>query len=135
MELLVRSGREPIKQLATAVGLSRSALSVRLKRLESDGIIRGYAALLSDQVSSNNCKAILMVRVRKTPAYDVVKSLRKIPGVVSCHSVSGGDVDLILQLATASVAELNEARDNVAAAKDVIGVVTYVILATNFDSR
>src|SRR3546814_19555836 len=43
---LQRAGRSPNAALAETVGLSASQVSRRLARLEADGVIAGYAALL-----------------------------------------------------------------------------------------
>ena len=42
--LLVADGRSTLKNLAEATGLSVSAVQARVRRLEADGIIRGYQA-------------------------------------------------------------------------------------------
>ena len=45
--LLQANGREPLASLARKVGLSRNAVSERLKGLERDGVIAGYTVRLA----------------------------------------------------------------------------------------
>ena len=44
VELLQANGRASMQELSTETGLSRSAVFTRVRRLEHDGIITGYAA-------------------------------------------------------------------------------------------
>ena len=47
LEILVADARIPLTELARAVGLSKTPVAQRLKRLEETGIITGYRAILS----------------------------------------------------------------------------------------
>ena len=46
LEILSRDGRIPVTELAKRVGMSKSACQVRLKRLQTDGFILGFRAIL-----------------------------------------------------------------------------------------
>ncbi|WP_084029672.1 Lrp/AsnC family transcriptional regulator [Bradyrhizobium sp. LMTR 3] len=43
LALLQRNAREPIASLARQLGVSRTTLKKRIKRLEANGVIAGYA--------------------------------------------------------------------------------------------
>lgn len=131
LAILTRSGREPLKQLARAVGLSRSTLTARLRRLEREGFIQGYCAILSDSVSPRPNQAVLLVKLDRTPAYGVVDSIRQIDEVIQCRSVAG-DIDLVLDVAADAVETLNRVRDRVSTMSGVADVRTHMVLATNF---
>ena len=131
LKILARSGREPLKQLASAVGLSRSTLTARLRRLERDGFIQGYCAILSSSISPRPNQAVLLVKLDKTPAYDIVDVIRQIDEVIQCRSVAG-DIDLILDVAADAVETLNKVRDRVSTISGVADVRTHMVLATNF---
>ncbi|MGL4490745.1 MAG: Lrp/AsnC family transcriptional regulator [Rhizobiaceae bacterium] len=131
--ILKTTGRIPMKGLSSAVGLSRSALLTRIKRLEETGVILGYKAIVSDDENAKAIEAVLLVKVQKTPAYDVIAAIKSTEFVRSCRSVTG-DVDLIVEIAASSVDELNETRDLVASVQGVLDVKTHIVLATNFKS-
>ncbi|CAN0500325.1 unnamed protein product, partial [Phaeothamnion confervicola] len=110
LDLLRQDARLPLKTLAAKVGLARSSLRDRLSRLEADGIIRGYRADIAASVSG--VAAYLFVRLNRTPALDLIETLRAVPGVRSCVSLTG-DIDLLVELAAAGTEELNAVRDRI----------------------
>jgi Lrp/AsnC family leucine-responsive transcriptional regulator len=63
---LVGDGRSTLKQLADATGLSVSAVQARVRRLEADGIIHGYRALV-DPEALGLPLAALIARARSCP--------------------------------------------------------------------
>lgn len=46
LSALARSGRQSMSELAVKVGLSKTPVQARVKRLEKDGFIKGYAAII-----------------------------------------------------------------------------------------
>jgi Lrp/AsnC family transcriptional regulator, leucine-responsive regulatory protein len=131
LKILARYGRKPLKQLASAVGLSRSTLTTRLRRLEREGFIQGYCAILSSSISPRPNQAVLLGKLDKTPAYDIVDAIRQIDEVIQCRSVAG-DIDLVLDVAADAVEALNKVRDRVSIISGVADVRTHMVLATNF---
>ena len=131
LRILARSGREPLKRLANTVGLSRTTLTARLRRLEREGFIQGYCAILSSSITPRPNQAVLLVKLDKTPAYGIVDAIRQIDEVIQCRSVAG-DIDLVLDVAADTVETLNRVRDQVSTIAGVSDVRTHMVLATNF---
>lgn len=127
LELLRRDARLPLKSLAAKVGLARSSLRDRLSRLESDGVIRGYHADIA--VPAGVC-AYLFVRLKRTPALDLIDALRRMPEVRACASLTG-DVDLLVELAAAGTDEVNAARDRISGHEAVADLTTSIVLNRN----
>jgi Lrp/AsnC family leucine-responsive transcriptional regulator len=90
--LLVADGRSTLKNLAVASGLSVSAVQARVRRLESDGIIRGYRADV-DPVALGLPLAALIAITPRDPEheYDIPDRLGGLSEIESCHSVAGDD--------------------------------------------
>lgn len=128
LDLLRQDARLPLKTLAAKVGLARSSLRDRLARLEADGIIRGYRAEIAAAV--HGVSAYLFVRLKRTPALDLIEALRAMPGVRSCVSLTG-DVDLLVELSAASTDEVNATRDRIAAHESVADLTTSIVLNRN----
>lgn len=117
--------------LAARVGLSRSAVQERLKRLERDGVILGYTLRLG-QARPARLRAYLLVK-NSGPSHDrAVLALEGFPEVRAAHSVAGG-IDLVLQLEVANVEELNRLRDEVAKLPGVASTQTLLVMAAHFD--
>jgi Lrp/AsnC family transcriptional regulator, leucine-responsive regulatory protein len=128
LDLLRQDARLPLKTLATKVGLARSSLRDRLHRLEEDGIIRGYRAEIAESVSG--VAAYLFVRLKRTPAPDLIEALRAMPAVRSCVSLTG-DVDLLVELSAAGTDNLNAARDRISGHDSVADLTTSIVLNRN----
>jgi Lrp/AsnC family leucine-responsive transcriptional regulator len=126
--LLRSDARLPLKTLAAKVGLSRSTLRDRLSRLEADGVIRGYRAEIVD--SGLNFAAYLFIRLKKTPAPDLIAFLKRMPEVRSCTSLTG-DIDLLVELAAVSTERVNALRDRISSHESVADLTTSIVLDRN----
>ena len=128
LDLLRQDARLPLKTLAAKVGLARSSLRDRLSRLEADGIIRGYRAEIA--APAPGVSAYLFVRLKRTPALDLIEALRAVPGVRSCVSLTG-DVDLLVEISAASTDEVNAVRDRISGHESVADLTTSIVLNRN----
>lgn len=90
--LLVADGRSTLKNLAEASGLSVSAVQARVRKLESDGVIRGYFADIDPEALGLPLAAIIAVTPRDPEhEYDIPDRVAELPEIESCHSVAGDD--------------------------------------------
>ncbi|BAO89251.1 Lrp/AsnC family transcriptional regulator [Caballeronia cordobensis] len=97
---LQQDGRMPVAKLAERVGLSETPCARRLKRLESDGYIDGYRAMLSRKALELGVVAFAQVRfsVHDRALSDrFEREIHGIARIVSCHNISG-TADYLLQI-------------------------------------
>lgn len=127
LALLAGNARLPIKTLAAEVGLARSSARERIARLEAEGVIRGYRAEIAAPEARQQVKAFLILKLVRTPARDTVSRIARLPGVVQCVSVSG-DIDVIVEIAGANPAEINDLRDTISALPLVADLTTAIVL-------
>ena len=89
-------------ELAERVGLSVSACHRRVKQLETDGLITGYAAVVDRDKLGLKVLAYVFVKL-ESHAEDLLddfeKRVLRIDEVVACYAISGGG-DYILKVAT-----------------------------------
>ncbi|SAK58731.1 AsnC family transcriptional regulator [Caballeronia hypogeia] len=93
-------GRMPIAKLAERVGLSETPCARRLKRLESEGYIDGYRAMLSRRALELGVVAFAQVRFSvhdRSLSDRFEREIQGIPRIVSCHNISG-TADYLLQI-------------------------------------
>jgi DNA-binding Lrp family transcriptional regulator len=93
-------GRATNASLAEAVGLSETPCARRLKRLEAEGFIEGYQAVLSRAALQIGVVAFAQVRfsVHDRKLSDrFEREIQAIPRIVSCHNISGS-ADYLLQV-------------------------------------
>jgi len=81
----------PLDNLAGKLGVPKSTLHYRIKRLERDGVIEGYYAKASPLKLGYDYVAIVLVRARYGPHYHkrVGKKIAAIPGVWAVYYVLG----------------------------------------------
>lgn len=100
LEALGEDGRISVTDLAARIGLSKSPTQARLKRLEAQGVILGYRALLDPIRLGLDHVAFVEVRLTDTRE----KALRafnaaiaKIPEIEEAHMIAG-NFDYLLKV-------------------------------------
>lgn len=96
--------------LAEKVGLSPSPCLRRVRRLEEDGYIRGYRALLDRRKLGLGLTVYVDIKVEKRSvenAAGLQRMLEAIPEVVSAHMVSG-DADFLAEVVVPDLAAYEE---------------------------
>lgn len=97
---LQKSGRMSNASLSEAVNLSASACHRRVQRLETDGYIRDYVALLDARKIGVPSTIFVEITLRGQ-ADDVLdafeKSVARIPDVLECHLMAGS-ADYLLKV-------------------------------------
>jgi Lrp/AsnC family transcriptional regulator, leucine-responsive regulatory protein len=100
LEALQTDGRLSVVDLADRVGLSPSPCLRRLKRLEAEGHVAGYRALLSRERVGLGLTVFVGVKVdghRDENATALQQAIKAMPEVVSAHLVSG-EADFLLEV-------------------------------------
>ena len=99
---LQRQGRISNADLSEAVNLSPSACHRRVQRLEKDGYIKEYVALLNPRRIGLATTVFVEIRL-SAQADDVLESfenaVKRIPNVLECHLMAG-TADYILKIVT-----------------------------------
>lgn len=129
--ILSQEARVPMKTLAGRIGLSRSATTERVTRLEKAGIIRGYRADIG-MLDDGQIQAFLLVTLKRTPALGVLDRLAGFPAVRKVSSVSG-HLDLVVEVEVASINALNELRNDVATLDNVEDLTTSIVLRRDIE--
>ncbi|MBU2962571.1 Lrp/AsnC family transcriptional regulator [Citreicella sp. C3M06] len=100
LRVLQKQGRISNADLSEQVNLSASACHRRVQRLESDGFIRDYVALLNAR--KMNVPTTVFVEITLSAQADEVldafeKAVARIPDVLECHLMAGS-ADYILKV-------------------------------------
>jgi Lrp/AsnC family transcriptional regulator, leucine-responsive regulatory protein len=132
--LLIADGRKTLKSLAEATGLSVSAVQARVRRLEHDGIITGYAAEVDPEALGLPLAAIIALTPRDPEhEYDLPDRIGDLTEIESCHSVAGED-SFVLFVRVASPKALEALIREIRRRADVTTRTT-VVLQTLFERR
>jgi Lrp/AsnC family transcriptional regulator, leucine-responsive regulatory protein len=131
---LLADGRATLAQLATAAGLSVSAIQSRVRRLESRGIVAGYTARVDHQALGHMLSAFVAITpLDPSQPDDAPARLEHIGAIESCHSVAGEE-SYILMVRVASPRALEELLQQIRTAAGVRTRST-IILQTFYEGR
>src|SRR3546814_10164934 len=92
---LQRDGRLSNQELADRVSLSPSPCLRRVRRLEAEGYIDSYVALVNPDKVGLKLLAYVTIRLNKvfrashSPVSDFARDVQTWPGVVECYAMSG----------------------------------------------
>ena len=133
LALLRTDARLPATTLAQRLGVSRSAVQQRLARLERDGIIVGYTAVLGEKAAPlGMLQAHVLIEVGARDLPRLVSSLKSRHEVRRCYTASG-QYDLLVMLEAASTQQLDLVLDWIGEIPGVRRTVTSLLLSTKFE--
>jgi Lrp/AsnC family leucine-responsive transcriptional regulator len=91
LEILQKDCRTPLEQIADKLGIPKSTVHYRIKRLEAEKIIEGYYAKVDATKLGKNFVTITFIRTKYGPSYHekVGEMLAQIPGVWAAYFVFG----------------------------------------------
>jgi DNA-binding Lrp family transcriptional regulator len=132
--LLKLNAREPIAALARKLGVSRTTVQDRLKRLEEAGVISGYSVRLGKAAKVPGISALVTLGVEPRQQIEVARVMCTYPQVESLHTVSG-KFDLVAVVKTPTSEDMDKLIDKIGMLKGVNDIETAVILSTKLDRR
>lgn len=105
LEVVTRDGRISITDLARQIGLSKSPTQTRLRRLEEDGVITGYRAMLNPIRLGLDHVAFVEVRLNDTreaalSAFN--KAVVKVGEIEQAHMIAA-NFDYLLKIRTSDM--------------------------------
>ena len=134
VSLLTHNGRMSFTELARQAGLSVSAVHQRVRRLEQDGVIKGYAAMFNPEDVGLPLTAFVSVKPFDASAPDdLPQRLQHLTAIEACHSVAG-DESYILKVRVTSPAALEDLIQQIRTIGSV-STRTTVVLSTPYENR
>ena len=107
---LQANGRISNTDLSQKVGLSESPCLRRVRKLEDDGVIAGYSALLNHRKLGLDMVAYVQVNLDQRSEADTnafVKAVQKAKWIVECVAISGSH-DYLLKVAARNIDHFGE---------------------------
>jgi Lrp/AsnC family leucine-responsive transcriptional regulator len=112
LRLMEQDARMSTAELARSVGLSAPSVAERVKRLQENGVIRGYSVRIDPAALGLPLSAWLRVRPVPGQLGVVADILRSLPEIALCDRVTGEDCFIALAH-VASVADLERVIDRI----------------------
>ena len=90
LEILVQDANLPYTEIGQRLDVSGGTVHVRMKKMESYGIVKGAQLLIAYSQIGWDITAVLGIYLDKSSLYeDVAKELENIPEVVNIHYTTG----------------------------------------------
>ena len=133
--LLQQEGRMSHAELAERLGVSRPTIIVRVKRLEADGVLNGYAARVTP--AAVNKPAVAFVAVRYKDNNEIIeqrfiKALEDEPDILEAHTIAGEDA-LLLKIVADTPAGIAERLRRIRALGPMVTTRTTMVLETHWE--
>lgn len=126
LRILQENAKLTTKELAARVNLSTTPVFERLKRLEAEGYIRKYTAILDAEKLNCGFMVFCSVKLRRLNrdiAAEFTRIIRDIPQVSECYNVSG-EYDYLLKIHAPNMQYYQEFILNVLGTIDSLGSLT-----------
>lgn len=110
LRVIQGAGRISFVDLAGEIGLSESPCFRRVKRMETEGVIAGYAAELDQRHLGLEVTAFVEVTMERQPTVDTDAFLARVrdePHIVECHATSGSH-DYLMKVVARSIDHFSE---------------------------
>lgn len=131
---LRRNSRISLSDLASIVGLSRVTVRTRLARLQSEGIIIGFTVVLAEDLQEHPVRGMMMLGIEGKGTDRISRALGGIGAVQAVHSTNG-KWDLIVELGTQTLQDLDKVLAQIRKLDGVSISETNLLLATQMTTR
>ncbi|WP_298722274.1 Lrp/AsnC family transcriptional regulator [uncultured Ferrovibrio sp.] len=132
--LLQANARQSTMALAKKLGLARSTVHERIRRLEREGVIRGYMVRLGRDPFAEYAQAIALLALAQRQQRNVVERLAKLPEIKLCYTISG-DSDLFLLLEAPRLEDLDALIDEIVGQPGVERCRSFIVLSQKIDRK
>lgn len=130
LQCLTENGRMRANEIAKRLDMSVSCVTERIRKLEQNGVITGYTAVLDPKKMNRGLQALIGISVGNPKYLDVLsKELMRDPNVVECYTLTG-DFDYMARVVARSSEHFQQIHYRIAKMDGVIGIKTYLVLGT-----
>jgi Lrp/AsnC family leucine-responsive transcriptional regulator len=131
VRVMATDGRISVTELSNRIGLSKSPTQARLRRLEEEGVITGYRALLDPVRMGLAHVAFVEVKLsdtREAALRAFNRAVLQVPEIEQCHMIAGG-FDYLLKVRTGDIVSYRQVlAEQISALPHVASTSTYVTM-------
>ena len=130
LRLLQLNARTPVSEISLKVGLSVPAVSGRIRKLESSGVIKQYTAILNPSMLKKELTALMFVDLDRPQFSDrLVKFVALEDEILECQYITG-DFDYVLKIVTENSQSLERLLTRIKSNPGIKKTRTIVVLCT-----
>lgn len=132
LRLLQTNSQLTIKELAAAVHLSITPVHDRIRKLEKEGYIQGYVALLNRQKLGKSLLVycnVTLDKQRKESFEEFNQAISQLPQVLECSVVSGSS-DYLLKVIANDVESYNQFyHEHLSVLRSVLHISSFFVMS------
>ncbi len=129
LTLLIKNARVNSSEIADKVNLSPSAAIERIKKLENNGIITGYTAIIDPSKLGKDVMALMSVAIEHPKYNDVfIKAVASNNHITECFYLAG-EFDYQLKVITDNTAMLERVLNTIKSIPGVSKTKTNIVLS------
>lgn len=129
IEVLCDDARTSLRKISGRIGVSLGSVSNRVKRLEENGIIKGYTVLLNAEEIGWELTVVIGMRIQKGRLIEIQEKIAKDNRVYAVYDVTG-DFDSMIIAKASNREDLDDLSKNVLSIEGVERSVTHLVLNT-----
>jgi len=133
IEILQQEGRIANKELAERIGLTTTPTLERVRRLEREGVIQGYAAKINKETVGRGFSAFVKVTLKVHQLNlmeEFTSAIAEIPEILACYHTTG-DGDFLLHVVAKDTKDFEQLmRNKLTTLPDVERLHTSIVLNT-----
>lgn len=134
LALLREDARLATAELARRLGVARTTVVERLKRLESRGVISGFTVRMNPRYEARLLQVHVLLDVDPKKSEAVVAALRAMPQVKAVHAISGA-FDSLAFVEGETTEEIDRVLDAIGHLPGVGRTQSSLVLSVKFDRR
>jgi DNA-binding Lrp family transcriptional regulator len=129
LTLLKQDGRASVTTMAQRLGVSRATVQTSLERLVNSNVIQRFTIEVDPSAGASLIRAVMTIEVQGNLTSSIVKTLKKMPEIVSLHSTNGA-WDLVAQVETSSLPEFDGLLGRTREIAGILNSETSILLNT-----
>ncbi|MCP4820630.1 MAG: Lrp/AsnC family transcriptional regulator [Shimia sp.] len=126
---LRHDARASLSDLAMELGVSRTTVRGRIERLRQRGDIVGFTVVLQEETKTDPVRGLMLIGIEGRGTERIIRQLQGLKAVRAIHSTNGR-WDLILQLGTETLDELDDVLGQIRRLDGVSTSETNLLLST-----
>jgi len=121
LDLLSKNSRLSVREISKIINVSPPTISRRIRKLEENGVIKGYVSIIEDEELGYDCRALLLIKVAgNSDQNSIIKKMQENECICNLYSTVG-NYDII---STATCYELNELSNFIKTLRSIDGVAS-----------